>query len=99
MTLEGKPYAPRSPADAVKSGVGFVPEERRVEGLILSKSIAFNVSLALRVPSHLYQGPLGVIPIAVMAIVFTLVYVKMGRLWPVIVAHGLLDFVGLAFDP
>jgi ribose transport system ATP-binding protein len=46
MTLEGTPYAPRSPADAVKSGVGFVPEERRVEGLILSKSLAFNVGLA-----------------------------------------------------
>ena len=46
MTLEGKPYAPRSPHDAVKSGVGFVPEERRVEGLILSKSLAFNVGLA-----------------------------------------------------
>jgi ribose transport system ATP-binding protein len=46
MTLDGKPYAPRSPADAVKSRVGFVPEERRVEGLILSKSLAFNVSLA-----------------------------------------------------
>jgi ribose transport system ATP-binding protein len=46
MTLEGAPYAPRSPADAVKSGVGFVPEERRVEGLILSKSLAFNLSLA-----------------------------------------------------
>jgi ribose transport system ATP-binding protein len=46
MTLEGKPYAPRSPADAVKSGVGLVPEERRVEGLILSKSLTFNVGLA-----------------------------------------------------
>ena len=46
MTLEGKPYAPRSPAGAVKSGVGLVPEERRAEGLILSKSLAFNVSLA-----------------------------------------------------
>ena len=46
IALEGKPYAPRSPADAVKSGVGFVPEERRVEGLILSKSLAFNVGLA-----------------------------------------------------
>jgi ribose transport system ATP-binding protein len=45
MTLEGKPYAPRSPADAVKSGIGLVPEERRVEGLILSKSIAFNLGL------------------------------------------------------
>ena len=28
------------------SGVGLVPEERRAEGLILSKSVAFNVSLA-----------------------------------------------------
>jgi len=46
MTLEGEPYAPRGPADAVKSGVGFVPEERRLEGLILSKSLAFNLSLA-----------------------------------------------------
>jgi len=46
MTLEGKPYAPRSPAHAVKSSVGFVPEERRAEGLILSKSLAFNVGLA-----------------------------------------------------
>src|SRR5262249_20861255 len=39
---------------------------------------AFNVSLALRIVYHLYQGPLAVIPIAVMALVFTLVYVKMG---------------------
>jgi len=46
MTLEGKPYAPRGPADAVKTGVGLVPEERRIEGLILSKSLAFNLSLA-----------------------------------------------------
>ena len=46
MTLEGKPFAPRSPADAVRAGVGFVPEERRVEGLILSKSLAFNLGLA-----------------------------------------------------
>ena len=46
MTLEGKRYAPRGPADAVKAGVGLVPEERRVEGLILSKSLAFNLSLA-----------------------------------------------------
>ena len=31
---------------AVKAGLGFVPEERRTEGLILTKSLAFNVSLA-----------------------------------------------------
>lgn len=46
MTLEGKPFAPRSPATAVASGIGLVPEERRTEGLILTKSVAFNVGLA-----------------------------------------------------
>ena len=46
MMLEGKPYAPRSPATAMASGVGLVPEERRTEGLFLSKSVAFNVGLA-----------------------------------------------------
>jgi ABC-type sugar transport system ATPase subunit len=46
MTLDGKPYAPRSPARAVKAGIGFVPEERRAEGLILSKSVGLNLGLA-----------------------------------------------------
>jgi ribose transport system ATP-binding protein len=46
MTLEGRLYAPRSPAAAVRAGFGFVPEERRAEGLVLSKSVAFNLQLA-----------------------------------------------------
>ena len=75
--------------------LGFVVQSmRKAFGL----TTAFNVSLGLRVLYHLYQGPLAVIPIAVMALVFTLVYVKMGRLWPVIVSHALLDFLGLTVD-
>ena len=46
MTLNGTPFAPKSPAAAVKAGLGLVPEERRAEGLILTKSLAFNVGLA-----------------------------------------------------
>ena len=46
MLLNGKPFAPRSPAAAVKAGLGLVPEERRAEGLVLAKSLAFNVGLA-----------------------------------------------------
>jgi ribose transport system ATP-binding protein/rhamnose transport system ATP-binding protein len=46
MTLDGKPFAPRSPAQAVKAKIGFVPEERRAEGLILSKSVGLNLGLA-----------------------------------------------------
>jgi len=46
ITLEGRPFAPRSPAAAMKAGVAFIPEERRADGLILNKSIAFNFGLA-----------------------------------------------------
>ena len=57
---------------------------------------AMNVSIAIRLLYHLYQGPLAVIPIAFFGVVMTLVYVRMGRLWPAIVAHGILDFVALS---
>lgn len=46
MALDGTPYDPRSPGHAVKAGIGYVPEERRADGLLLGKSIAFNLSLA-----------------------------------------------------
>ncbi|WP_245490597.1 sugar ABC transporter ATP-binding protein [Mesorhizobium sp. M7A.F.Ca.US.011.01.1.1] len=45
MTLKGKPYAPTTPQAAVAAGLGLVPEERRTEGLFLSKSVAFNLGL------------------------------------------------------
>jgi ribose transport system ATP-binding protein len=45
MTLDGKAFAPRRCSEAVDAGLGLVPEERRSEGLFLSKSIAFNLSL------------------------------------------------------
>ena len=49
MVLNGRPFAPRDPADAVRAGIGLVPEERRSEGLVLEKSVAFNLGLtALR---------------------------------------------------
>jgi ABC-type sugar transport system ATPase subunit len=46
MTYNGRRFAPRSPAAAMKAGVALIPEERRAEGLILNKSIAFNFGLA-----------------------------------------------------
>lgn len=46
MVLNGKAFAPKSPAQAVKSGMGLVPEERRAEGLLLTKSVAFNLQLS-----------------------------------------------------
>jgi ABC-type sugar transport system ATPase subunit len=34
MILQGKPYAPASPIDAIDSGVAFLSEERKADGLI-----------------------------------------------------------------
>jgi ABC-type sugar transport system ATPase subunit len=46
MTIDGAAFAPRNSTEAFRAGIGLVPEERRTEGLLLSKSIAFNLSLA-----------------------------------------------------
>ena len=59
---------------------------------------AMNASLAIRLVYHLYQGPMAVIPIAIFGVVATLAYVRVGRLWPVIVMHSVLDFVGLTVE-
>ncbi len=55
MTLHGKPFAPKSPAHAVKAGFGLVPEERRAEGLLLTKSVAFNMQIANL--ANIVRGP------------------------------------------
>jgi ribose transport system ATP-binding protein len=44
--LEGKKVHIRSPEDAVRLGFGFVPEDRKEQGLILGMSINENISLA-----------------------------------------------------
>ena len=46
ISLAGKPYRPFSPADAWQAGVAYVPRERRSEGLMLSRPIFENVTLA-----------------------------------------------------
>lgn len=45
MTLSGQKYRPRSPADAWRAGVGYIPRERRSEGLVVSRPIFENVTL------------------------------------------------------
>lgn len=46
VTLDGRAVRFREPADAVRLGVGLVPEERRSEGLFLERSIDFNINVA-----------------------------------------------------
>jgi ribose transport system ATP-binding protein len=46
VTLEGRPFAPRGPHEAIARGVALVPEERRSQALLLRESLAVNVNLA-----------------------------------------------------
>jgi rhamnose transport system ATP-binding protein len=45
MRLDGKPFAPRAPADAIAAGLVYVPEDRGRQGIVTDLSIFENVSL------------------------------------------------------
>ena len=47
ITLDGKQVAIRRPDDAIAKGIGFAPEDRKREGLILIRSVLENASLAI----------------------------------------------------
>ena len=45
MTLDGAPYEPRSPRQAIGAGVTMVPESRKTQGLLARRSVRENVTL------------------------------------------------------
>jgi ribose transport system ATP-binding protein len=47
VRLNGRPVIVRSPADATKAGLAYVPEDRKLQGLILPMSVRENVTLAV----------------------------------------------------
>jgi len=61
-----------------------------------SRWTAINISAAVRLTYHLYQGPIAVISILPLGIFFAWWLSSRGRLWPLILAHAGLDFIGLA---
>jgi membrane protease YdiL (CAAX protease family) len=60
---------------------------------------AINVSTGIRLLYHLYQGPLGVMSIVPMGLVFGYAYARTRLLWALIFAHIVMDIVGLALAP
>jgi ribose transport system ATP-binding protein len=44
--LHGKPVTPRSPIDAIRNGIVLVPEDRKLQGVVLDHSIAENIGYA-----------------------------------------------------
>jgi membrane protease YdiL (CAAX protease family) len=56
---------------------------------------ALNVSIALRVGCHVYQGVYGVLIGGALGLVFGYWYLKSGRIWPLFVAHAGLQVTEL----
>ena len=46
VSINGRPLRSGSPTDAIAAGVGFVPEDRRQQGLVMAMAIDRNIALA-----------------------------------------------------
>lgn len=47
ITLRGRRFQPRTPEDAIRSGLAYVPEDRKSLGLILTHSVGSNIALPI----------------------------------------------------
>ncbi len=47
VELDGAPYRPRGPREAIARGVVYLPEERKTQGLVLGMRVRENVTLAV----------------------------------------------------
>jgi ABC-type sugar transport system ATPase subunit len=47
IELRGRHYRPNSPADALKQGLGLVPEDRQAQGLMMQMSVVENSSFTI----------------------------------------------------
>jgi simple sugar transport system ATP-binding protein len=45
VELDGKPYRPKRPSDAIRGGIHLVPEDRHADALVPGWSLARNISL------------------------------------------------------
>ena len=46
MRIAGRPYKPRSPADAISRGIALVTEDRKAQGLFLKLNVAINTTIS-----------------------------------------------------
>ncbi len=47
VSVDGRPLRIRSPRDAMRAGIGFAPEERKAQALLMHRSVRDNISLAV----------------------------------------------------
>jgi ribose transport system ATP-binding protein len=46
IAVNGNRVSIRSPADAIRASIGYLPDERKTEGLVLPMSVASNITMA-----------------------------------------------------
>ncbi len=68
----------------------------RLRRLPISSGMALGCSSMLRGAYHLYQGFGGGLGNVVMGLIFGYTWQRSGRLWPLVIAHGLIDSVAFA---
>ncbi len=85
------------------SVVNGIFEELFVAGYIITSLterrgmwMAINVSVIVRLLYHLYQGPIGILTVVPMGLLYGYVYARTRQLWPLVVAHVLVDLISLA---
>lgn len=90
----------------VASVVNGIFEEVFVAGYVIAAMgpvrgmwAAINVSTGIRLLYHLYQGPLGVLSIVPLGLLFGYAYARTRLLWALIFAHIVLDILGLVLAP
>lgn len=67
----------------------------RVIGVRYGKWPAIHASVAVRLLYHLYQGADGALHIIPVGLLFALWFVRERRLWPLMIAHAVLDMTAL----
>lgn len=60
---------------------------------VRSTTFAINASVVIRLACHLYQGTAGVLLTIPMGLIFGYWFARKGRLWPLIVAHAVMNLV------
>jgi membrane protease YdiL (CAAX protease family) len=71
--------------------LGFIANVLRSDGF----HVALVSAVLARAIPHVYQGPVGLVGVITLGVVFTVYYLRSGRLWPVIVVHVAADFIAL----
>jgi membrane protease YdiL (CAAX protease family) len=60
-------------------------------------TFAINVSAAIRLLYHIYQGQMAVLGVLPLGLIYAFWYARTGRLWPLIVAHTIQDVASLLY--